>query len=244
MKLTPEATKALDTLLQTANAVGIEKLIIGNGLIRGADEKKTVAVVTDKGVPDLDGKSMTINRIKQFLQRLNLAKSQGELQLEATVAPNGADVSLIEIVGGKSKSQFRCASLEAVKGVPKGMSDPAVWVLKVASKMVPIISQAEASLDATGVTLASKDGKTVSVELVDTVNKDVVSIELEDEATWIGSGNAATSFVNKYTTKALLGLLREASKDAGDTIELRVGQGGLLMINVAGVAFCTLPHTA
>lgn len=243
MKLTPEATTALDNLLQTANAVGIEKLIIGNGLIRGADEKKTVAVVTDKGVPDLEGKSITVNRIKQFLQRIQLAKAQGALSLEATVAPNGVDVSLIDIVGGKSKSQFRCASLEAVKGVPKGMSDPAVWSVKLPSKMVALIAQADASLDSTGVTLASKDGKTVSVELVDTVHKDVVSLELEDEATWIGTGTAGSSFVNKYTTKALLALLREASKN-GDVLELRIGQGGLLMIDVAGVAFCTLPLTA
>jgi hypothetical protein len=242
MKLTPAAVTALDSLLQTANAVGIEKLIIGNGLIRGVDEKKTVAVVTDKNVPDLDGKSITVNRIKQLLQRFSLAKTQGDLALEATVHANGVDITLIDIAGGKSKSQFRCASLEAVKGVPKGMSDPAVWSLKLASKMVPIIAQAEASLASTGVTLASKDGKTVSVELVDTVHKDVTSIELDDEATWIGTGAAASSFCNKYTTKALLGLLREAAKD-GDVIELKIGQGGLLMVDVAGVGFVTLPHT-
>lgn len=242
MKLSAEAVTALDTLLQTASAVGIEKLIVGNGLIRGVDEKKTVAVVTDKGVPDLDGKSITVNRIKQLLQRINLAKAQGPLSLECTVAPNGSDVSLIDIQGGKSKSQFRCASLEAVKGVPKGMSDPAVWSIKLNAKVVPLIAQADASMSSTGITFASKDGKTVSVEMVDTVHKDVCSIELDDQATWVGAGDAGASFCNKYTTKALLALLREASKD-GDNLELRIGQGGLLMIDVAGIGFCTLPHT-
>jgi hypothetical protein len=243
MNLTPEAVTALDSLLQTASAVGIEKLIIGNGLIRGVDEKKTVAVVTDKGVPELDGKSMTVNRIKQLLQRMNLAKAQGPLEITVTVAANGQDISLLDLKGGKSKSQFRCASLEAVKGVPKGMSDPAVWNIKLNSKMVALIAQAEASTDSNGITLASKDGKTVSVELVDTVHKDVLSIELDDEATWVGAVPAATtSFCNKYTTKALLALLREASKDT-EVIELRIGSGGLLMVDVGGIAFCTLPHT-
>jgi hypothetical protein len=242
LKLTTEAVAALDTLLQTASAVGIEKLIIGNGLFRGVDEKKTVAVVTDKGVPGLDGKSMTINRIKQLLQRINLAKAQGALVIEATVAANGVDISLVDIQGGKSKSQFRCASLEAVKGVPKGMSDPAVWAIKINSKIVSLIAQADASMSSTGITLASKDGVTVSVEMVDTVHKDVCAIELDDPAAWVGNGTAATSFCNKYTTKALLALLREASKD-GDVIELKLGNGGLLMIDVAGIGFCTLPHT-
>lgn len=240
MKLKAETIAALDTLIQTATLAGVDKLVITNGKIQGIDERKTVGLVTDKNVPDLDGKTLAINRIKQLLSRVNLAKAQGDVAIEATVAANGTDISVLDLQAGKSKGQFRCASLEAVKGVPKGFSDPMVWEVKLSSKAIPLIAQAEASMTADGITLASKDGKLVTCELVDS-NKDQMVFELDDEASWVGTGAAGTSFCNKYPSKALLALLREASKTQ-DPVVVTIGQGGLLIVNVNGFDFFTLPQ--
>jgi hypothetical protein len=241
MKLKADTIAALDTLIQTATMAGVDKLVITGGKIQGIDERKTVGLVTDKNVPDLDGKTLAINRIKQLLSRLNLAKAQGDVSIEATIASNGTDISALDLQAGKSKGQFRCASLEAVKGVPKGFSDPMVWEVKFSSKLIPLIAPAEASLSTDGITIASKDGQVVTCELVD-ANKDQVTFELDDPASWVGAkGQAGTSFCNKYPAKALLSLLREASK-LQDPVTVTIGQGGLLIVNVNGFDFFTLPQ--
>jgi len=240
MKLKTDTIAALDTLIQTAMLAGVDKLIINGGKIQGIDERKTVGLVTDKNVPDLDGKTIAINRIKQLLSRLNLAKAQGDVTIEATIAANGTDISVLELQAGKSKGQFRCASLEAVKGVPKGFSDPMVWEVRLTAKIIPLIAQAEASMTADGITLASKDGKVVTCELSDS-NKDLMVFELDDTASWIGTSPAGVGFCNKYPSKALLALLREASK-VQDPVVVTIGQGGLLIINVNGFDFFTLPQ--
>ena len=241
MKLDQNAIVALDNLVHTALTVGVERLVIGDGKIRGIDEKRTVGIVTDKNVPDLDGKTVALNRLKQLVTRLNLAKAQGDVSIEATVAGNGNEIAILDLKGGKSKAQFRCAALEAVKGIPKGFSDPVVWELTVESKLIPLLAQADGSMSTDGITIASMDGKVVSFELVDS-NKDVVSFELENEAAWVGTGTAGTSFCNKYPSKSLLVLMREAAKN-GDTVKLSMGNGGLLFINIGDFEFFTLPQS-
>jgi uncharacterized membrane protein YkoI len=241
MKLKADAIVALEVLVQTAVVTGVEKLVISGGKIQGIDERKTVGLVTDKGVPDLEGKTIAINRVKTLLSRISLAKAQGDMSIEATVAQNGTDISILELQGGKSKGQFRCASLEAVKGVPKGFQDPLAWEVNITTKLIPLIAQAEASMTTDGITLASKNGKTVTLDLVDS-NKDVVDFELDGDAKWIGSGPQGSSFCNKYPSKALLSLLREASKTQPDAVKLSIGQGGLLIVTVNGLDFFALPQ--
>jgi hypothetical protein len=241
MKLKADALVALETLVQTAVVTGVEKLVISGGKIQGIDERKTVGLVTDKGVPDLDGKTLAINRIKTLMSRLSLAKAQGDLNIEATVAQNGTDIAILELQGGKSKGQFRCASLEAVKGVPKGFQDPMAWEVEVKVPLIPLIAQAEASMTTDGITIASKDGKTVTLDLVDS-NKDVINFELEADAKWVGQGSAGSSFCNKYPSKAFLSLLREAAKTQPDGVKVTIGQGGLLIVTVNGLDFFTLPQ--
>lgn len=238
MKLKPDTVNALDTLIQAAVVTGVDKIVISNGKIQGIDERKTVGLVTDKGVPDLEGKTLAINRIKQLVSRMSLARAQGDLTIEATVAANGTDIAILELQGGKSRGQFRCASLEAVKGVPKGFQDPMTWEVDIPNKLIPLIIQAEASMSTDGVTIASADGKTVTVELVD-MNKDVITFELDTQARNVGAGG--TSFCNKYAAKALFGLLREATKTA-DPVKVTMGAGGLLIVSVNGLDFFTLPQ--
>jgi len=81
----------------------------------------------------------------------------------------------------------------------------------------------------------------VTCELEDTTHKDQVVFELDDEAEWIAKSTAGTSFCNRYPAKALLSLLREAAKTQ-DPVKVTVGQGGLLIIDVNGFDFFTLPQ--
>jgi hypothetical protein len=240
MNLSQTGITGITSLVHIALTVGVDRLVIGDGKIRGIDDKRTVGIVTTNNVPDIGGKTVVLNRLKQLSTRLSLASAQGDVTVDATLAANDTEISILTIKGGKSKGQFRCAAIEAVKGVPKGFSDPVVWELSVRNTLIPLLAQADSSMNADGITIASKDGKAVTIELVDT-NKDVMTFELEDEATWVGTATAGDSFCNKYPSKSLLTLLREAAKTDA-SVKLCMGDGGLLFITINGYEFFTLPQ--
>ena len=239
MKLATDSIAKLDVLLQTALTAGIKKLIVEDGKIRGIDEKQTVVIITSDNVPDFEGKQVAINRLESLAARLNLVKSQGLVEIEATEASNGTDISILDLSAGKTKAQFRCASVEAVKGVPKNVADTLVWEIKIDSKVLPTISQAVNAMGAESVTVACKDGKTVSIELVDT-NKDVFTMDLTDPAEWIGTGSAQSSFCQKYPAKTFVTLVKEALK-VSDPLSMFMGEGGIFSFKVNGLTFFMLP---
>jgi len=239
MKLTNNAILQLDLLVQTSLTAGIKKLVIEGNKIRGIDEKQQVVIITTNNVPDFNGKQIGINRLDSLAARLSLVKNQGDLSIDATEAPNGTDISLLDLSSGKVKAQFRCASVEAVKGVPKNITDTLVWEINISAKSLPVISQAVTAMGAEVVTIASRDGKTVSIELVD-ANKDVFTTELSDEVIWTGKGTAQSSFCQKYPAKTFVSLLKEALKTS-DLLTLNLGEGGIFSFKVNGFDFYILP---
>lgn len=239
MRLTTDSIHLLDKLVTTALVAGLKKLIIEPGKIRGIDEKQTVALISTDNVPDLDGKQVGINRITELSARINLVKGEGDLLIEATEGANKLDISLLDLNVGKTKAQFRCASVEAVKGVPKNITDKLVWVINVDSKMLPILGQAVSAMTADAITIASRDGQTVSFECVDS-NKDVFTTDAEEAPKWVGQGTPATSFCQKFPQKTLLALLKEASKTT-DPVPLSMGEQGILSLKVNGFSFFIIP---
>lgn len=240
MKLSAPAIASLDNLLRVLNTVGIDKVIIEPNKIRAIDEMKTVGTITDQNVPDLDGKVLAVNRVKVLKDRFSLGKAQGDVVVNATVDPSGNGISMLEVAAGRSKSQFRCANADAVK-VPKTFNDaPAVEVL-FSVKQVPLIAQADATMTTDGITVASKDGSAVTVELVDN-NKDVYTFDIEKPAVTV-PGAKGGSFVYKYPSKALLSLLREACKSSADDVKVLIGAQGILFVEVGGYRFFMLPQT-
>src|SRR5574343_273300 len=119
MQINSTSISQLDSLIQTSLTAGIKKLVIEAGKIRGIDEKQSVVIITTDNVPDFNGKQIGINRLDSLAARLNLVKTQGSLNIDAAEASNGTDISLLDLSSGRTKAQFRCASVEAVKGVPK-----------------------------------------------------------------------------------------------------------------------------
>ena len=240
MKLNTDTIAQLDKLLQTAMIAGLKKLVIEPGKVRGIDEKQSVVIISTTNVPDLNGKQIGVNRIDQLTARINLVKAQGDLAIEATESQqNPADIALLDLSVGKTKAQFRCASVEAVKGVPKNITDTLVWEIKVGGKTLATIGQGVSAMGSDQLTIASRDGKTVSFECVDS-NKDVFTTDAEDAPVWTGTGTAGTSFCQKYPAKTLLGLLKEASKSE-DPVTLRLGEGGILNLEVNKFNFYVIP---
>lgn len=238
MKLSTDSIKKLDLLIQTSLTAGIKKLVIESGKIRGIDEKQSVVIVSTDNVPDFNGKQIGINRLESLAARLNLVKGQGDFEIDASESThNTSDIALLDLSAGKTKAQFRCASVEAIKGVPKNIADVPVWEMQIDSKVIPIITQAIAAMGAEAVTIASKDGKTVSIELVDG-NKDIFTTNFAETLTYIGPNAADTSFCQKYPAKTFVSLLKEAMKGA-DPLTVQLGSGIFFKVN--GFNFYLLP---
>lgn len=240
MKLSTDSVHLIDKAVSLSMIAGIKKLIIEPGKIRGIDEKQTVALISTDNVPDLNGKQIGINRLEQLSARINLLKASGDMIIEATDSANGIDIALLELNVGKTKAQYRAASVEAMKGVPKNLSDPNSfdWEFKVESKILPILTQASSAMGSDTIVIASRDGQIVSFECVDGT-KDVFTTDVEEAPRWIGKGNPSNSFCHKYTTKSLFPLLKEAAKTS-DPVSIKLNDQGILSIIVGGFNFFVL----
>jgi hypothetical protein len=240
VQLSTDAIHKLDKLISTGVIAGLKKLVIEPTRIRGIDEKQQVVLITENGVPDLGGKQIGINRIDVLVARMNLVKTAGDLVIDATDSTqNTTDIALLDIASGKTKAQFRCASVEAVKGVPKTITDTLVWEIRISSKILPTVGSAVTAMGSDTITIASKDGKTVSLECIDS-GKDVFTTALEDPAIWIGAAAPGAAFCEKYPAKVLLALLKEASR-TNDPVTLKIGEGGILSLKVGELDFSVLP---
>lgn len=238
-KLSSDSIKDLDSLIQTALIGGIKKLIVSDGKIRGIDEKQKVVIVTSNKVPDFGNLQFGTSRLDSLASRMSLLKNQGLLDIVCTEYSNNIDVAQLDLSAGKSKAQFRCTPVDTIKGVPKNYMDTLVWEINIDSKVLPIIIQAVSAIGADNITIASKDGLTVLIELIDT-NKDVFSSDLSDSVTWIGENSQPSSFCNKYPAKILVSLLKEAFKSE-EIVKLSVGEGGILSFEVNKFGFLILP---
>lgn len=240
MKLSTDSITKLDALVQQALTTGIKKLIIADGKIRGIDEKQRVVIITDNNGIDLSGKQVAINRVELLAARLNLVKTQGNLEINATEATSNAnDIALIDMNSGRTKAQFRCASVDAVK-VPKNVADKMIWQVKMTAKALTVLTQGVVAMGTESVTFASRDGKQVTLECIDT-NKDVFTTELEDPVVWVGANTTPdASFCQKYPAKLLVTLLKEAFKGV-DTITLQIGAQGVISLKIGGLDYLLLP---
>jgi len=246
-KLSNDSIKQLDTLLTTALKAGIEKIIIdkdsnGNAVIRGIDEKQTVALISKANVPDLEGKTLTITRPSQLAARLNLIKTQGDVAIDAVDGRSDAEIARLDLSSGKTKTQFRSAAIETVKGVPKNIADSIVWSIKLPTKQIPLITQGASAMQSETITIATKDAKNVTFEAMDS-NKDVFTTETDTAPEWIGDGDAtSTTFCQKYPAKTLLPLIKEASAGI-DHVVLTLGANGILSLQVNGFDFFVIPSS-
>ena len=249
MKLSNDTIARLDQLIGTSMIAGIKKIIIEPGKIRGIDENQNVVVITTNSLPDFGGKQVGINRIDQLRSRIDLLRSADgpDLVVEAVESTTVADTIIsLELSVGKTKVPFRCASVTAIANVPKNIVDKFVWEVTMPTKVLPVLTQGISTMGADHLTIASRDGISVSLECIDS-NKDVFSTD-GGSIRWIGDGAPDSSFCKKYVAKFLLPLLREVVKGqysrgapATDSIIIKLGQEGIISITVNDLSFYVLP---
>jgi hypothetical protein len=237
MKLAKEQITLLDLAVQAAISAGIDKLIIEPGKVRGIDEKKTVVLISEVRVPDLGGKTLSLNRLSLFQDRINLVKESDNFSIELVNAKTGDDINQVNLSGGNTKTSFKCANSETIKGIPKGVNDNWEYAFDVTKTSLDYITRAVSAMSADTVTITCKDKKTVDVELYD-VNKDSFVCKLAESITSVSPAGKNGSFAYNYPAKTLLPLLKKVS---GESISFILGEKGILQIFINEHSIMVLP---
>lgn len=243
MKLNAASIGYLDTLLQTANIAGIEKMIISEGQIRGIDEKQTTVIISKENVPEFGKLNVGMNRLGNLMSRLNLVKSTGEYEVDAVPSKNGTDVSHINLSSKDTSVQYRCASIEAIKSVPKAINDKLQWLIEIPGKTVGLASMAISAMAADNLIITAKKDGAVYFEAIDT-NNDTFSTKFAEEASWIPEKEpvpASKSFSYNYPVKTVLPLLKAASNNGANSVNVMIGEKGILTVIVNGYDFFVVP---
>jgi hypothetical protein len=240
MKLSQDSIKKLDALLQAAAYVNIDKLILSKNSIRGIDDKKSVALITDQNVPDFGDFEVGLNRLPVLADRLNLVKNDDKCTVDVVEsAQRLGEVQSLTLASTSAKVQYRCSSAEAIRGVPKAINDTIFWLVTLDPSNVPTIQQAAGAMAADRLIVTAKqDG--VYFEFMDT-NSDTFSMKISDTAEWIPPDQDAKplQFVTAYPIKSCLPLIRAAAKDG--PVKLLFGERGIMSIDVNGYTFMVLP---
>jgi hypothetical protein len=244
MKLTEKSISQLEVLLQTATVAGIEKMIIAEDQIRGVDDKQAVVIISKENVPDF-GKTIKIgmNRLNNLMSRINLVKSTGKYEVEAVISKNGVDISHLQLVSANTTVQYRCASVDAIKGVPKASSDKLCWLIAIPAKTVNLLTMAISAMSVDELIITAKKDGSVYFEASDE-NNDSFSTKFADSASWIPEEEdepKSPVFLHHYSVKTLLPLFKAASANYTNDVNVMIGEKGILTIIVNSYDFFIVP---
>ena len=234
MKLDTETISYMQNIVNTANMVGIDSIIIEPNLIRAIDENRCVVLHQTEDVEDLPFGSIGLNRISVFTSRLDIAKTQEKFAVEAVEGDNDYAKS-ITMKGKGMKIDYRCANPSSIRA-PKVIHDTMKYRVDLNADAVLLLQKGQTAMGApeTVTIISNKDG--VAFELVDVNSNDVFSHTFADKVQAL-NGTTNMTFAHRYPVKVLLTLFKNDPEGSFD-----VGEKGILHIEVNGLGVYVLPQ--
>jgi len=233
MKLTNEEIEYLEATAKTAMLFQIDTLLIDEDGCRGIDDARTVYIRQDvDDIPDLTFGAICLTRIPLFLSRLEIAKTQDNFHVDATLHDDGW-VQSLTFKGKGTKIEYRGGNPIKTK-VHKTLNDERATSVQLNAEVVRLMKKGQSAMGAELVTLISNDE--VSFEFID-VNKDVFSYTFPDKAQSLTAADV-TKFAHKYPIKLVLTLFN-LDPDGMFTVGGRVGT---LCVNVHGMDVYVIPQ--
>lgn len=232
MNLTNETIKFLQTVVQTAKLVNIDNVIIEPNCVRAIDDDKTVVIYHNEDVPSLPFGSIGLNRINDFLTRLDIAKTQDNFSITANVDDTGKFSRSLLMSGKGIKIDYRCAKPDSISA-PRQINDNEMKVkVFLNSEAVILLQKGKSAMSSDVVSIISNNDE-VSFEMVD-VNNDVFKHTFSDNPITL-SGND-NIFANRYPVDTLLALFKQNPETY-----FEIGKNGMLKINVNDLDIYVLP---
>lgn len=233
MKLDTDTITYIQNVVNTAQMIGIDNIIIEKDLVRAIDDDKTVVLSQSKNVPDMSFGSIGLNRIGVFTSRLDIARTQENFSIEARVDDNNEFARSLLMKGKGVRIDYRCANPNTISA-PRVIKDEMIYRVQLTAEAVVMLQKGQTAMSAETVTINStKDG--VALEMVD-INSDNMSFTFADSATPIGDKTSGL-FAHRYPIKILLPLFKH---DVGNTFE--IGEKGIMSIKINGLTVYVLPQ--
>lgn len=227
MKLTTKDSSQLSAVLATCAAVNIESIIIDGGIIRGINETKSCAIISDFEVPGFPQK-IGLTRLRELKKRIDLFNELQGVIIDAKESERG-EITSIEVSAGKNKVQFRCTATALIKA-PKVINDFPVFNIFVNKGEMKLILDAAKAMGSTKIQLAIKKDGVVTFTVHDSTNDGFNSV-LETKASKL-SDDVENSVVHYYLAEIFSAVMR--SKLDTDIIEFQVGEAGTIKTTING----------
>lgn len=231
----------IQTVVQTAKLVGIESIIIEPGRVRAVDDNKSVIILQTDGVPPMSFGAIGLNRTDVFSSRLEIAKSAGKFEVEATTESvenketkqSETFARALRFKGKGVKIDYRCANPTLMK-IPKALNDSMVFTFNMTPEAVLMLTKGHSAMacDEVMFTGTIKDG--VSLEMRD-INGDVMSYVISDTVN--GEDKQSTAFKHNYPVKILLSLFKVVPSS-----EINISTRGIMRITINDLNLYIMPR--
>lgn len=233
MKLDMATIAYIESVVKTAKAIGIDRLVIEPGFARGVDEEHSRALIHTTDVPVMPFGSIGINRLDIFTTRLEMAKSVSGFGVEVTTqgedplvvvdkdTPKGMFASALHFKSKGLKLDFKCSNPMILKS-PRNLKDKMRYRLQMTPETVSFLSKGKSAFGTDEVTLIVNNDSEVSIELVD-INNDRMSYQIASTVDREIEGDKAPISYSKSFSLSMMLSLFKLNPDCYFYVSERVG---------------------
>lgn len=239
MKVDQKSLAFIQNVVETANLVKIDSIIIDPTRVRGLDEKRSVLMFHETDVAALPFGSVGLNRLSTFTSRFEVAKTCDNLEITAVVETGQDDSTFARALTMKAKGikiDYRCANPATIQ-LPKALNDTFKYKVALNAEAVLMLQKGQTAMEAEEVSIIGTEDD-VSFEMSD-VNSDKLSYTFGGSATVVGGEDGELPvFTHKYPVKILTALFKKNPE-----ANIFIGARGMLKIAVNNLTMIVLPRS-
>lgn len=221
-------------IVETAQSVGIDNVIIEPDCIRAIDDAKTVVLFQNEDVPQISVGSIGMNRIGIFMQRYNTISNQPNPTFTSIIDEKNGYVRSIVMKSDNLEMVYRCANPDTIQA-PRKINDTPFYRILIPSSSGSLLKQLPGAMNSEIVEITSKK-KGVIFKLID-INNDHCIYDLPEKAVNIEDEDASALFSYKYPVKNILSVI-----DSNADTMFEIGEKGIITASVNRLNVLILPQ--
>lgn len=239
MKLTAETLNFIQRVVNTADLVKIDSIIIEPNAVRAIDDNHTVFIFHTDDVPDMEFGSIGLNRTSVFTSRFELGKNMTDFAVEATVEGSDPATMYARSLSMKAKGfkvEYRCANPNVIRA-PKQLHDEIVYSVRLDPEVVSMLQKGQTAMTTDEVTIIGNEHG-VFFEMSD-INSDTMTYRFVNEATRTNiDDDEPVNFTHSYALKTILPLFK-----ISPTGQFSVTTQGIMQVVVNGLNVYVMPRS-
>ena len=228
MQISSDQLNNIKTALQVATIGGIESIIIEDGVLRGVNDSKSFAIISDSKIPKFTQK-IGVTRLSTLLKRLGLFNQDTTVNAKET---DRGEISVLEFSSGRNKMQFRCTSCMLIKA-PKSINDTAKFALTLTEEEATMLVNSIRVMSCKKLLLIVDAAGSARFEVKDESN-DLFKLELSNP---IVADNTVASCIFSYPADMIVSVFGKLDKDT----PIIIGDMGTVKTFISGHEVTVLP---